>query len=181
VGVFGGDSIGGEPAQRLGEAIDRVVGPRRRAVAAAIRHFELIGLVDLLGQLHGETERPAVAQGAAAALVDGEFRIDQVAMVRQQPAHAVVRRIRQLLVGGQRQDDVAVGPERLLDVADQVGDEDRRHRLVVDDAAVDELERVGVPVLAPRFHHVEMGKQEERPARAGAAQPRHQVALAGTG
>ena len=46
---------------------------------------------------------------------------------------------------------------------------------------LDELERVGVPVLAPRFHHVEMGEQKQRPPRAGAAQPRHQVALAGTG
>ena len=130
-------------------------------------------------------ERLAVAQRAAAAFVDGELGVDQVAMVIEQPVRAVVRRIGQLLVGGERQDDVAVGLEAFLGILDQVGDEDRRHRLVVDRAAAAEiavdllqLERIEIPVLALGLDHVDMGDQQERLARAGAAQPRDQVALA---
>ncbi len=101
-------------------------------------------------------------------------------MVRQQPAHAVMRRIRQLLVGGEREDDVAVGLEALLHVGEHVGDEDRRHGLVVDHAAAAEiavdlvqLERIGVPVRALGFHDVEMREEEQRLAarRCRAAAP----------
>ena len=76
---------------------------------AAIGDLELIGLVDLLGELNREAEGSPVAQRPAAALVERELGVDQVAVVLQQPAHAVVRRIRKLLVGREREDDVALG------------------------------------------------------------------------
>ncbi len=171
--------------QGVGQAVDRIVPARRGAVAAAVGDLELIGLIDLLRDLHAEAERAAVAQRAATALVDRELGVDQVAVVLQEPMHAVVRRIRQLLIGRERQDDVAVRLEAFVDVADHVGHEDRRHRLVVDGAAAAEiavdllqLERVEIPVLALGLDHVEMRKQQQRAARAGAVQPRHQVAFA---
>ena len=50
---------------------------------------------------------------AAAIVVEHVLRVDQVAMVLQQPIHAV--RIAAFLVGGQRHDEVAIGtkPSRL--------------------------------------------------------------------
>ena len=41
-----------------------------------------------------------------------------------------------------------------------------------------QLEGIEVPVLAFGLHDIEMGEKEKRPAGAGAAQPRHQVAFA---
>jgi hypothetical protein len=41
-----------------------------------------------------------------------------------------------------------------------------------------ELERVGGPVFAARFHHVEMADDQDRLVRAAAVQARHQVPLA---
>ena len=155
---------------------------------AAIGDLELVGLIDLLGELDREAEGLAVAQCAPAALVDGELGVDQLAVVLQQPAHAIVRRIRKLFVGREREDDVALGLVARSDIADHVGDEDRRHRLVVDGPASAEiaigllqLEGIEVPVLTLCLHDIEMGEKQKRPAHAGAAQSRHQVPLARTG
>ena len=41
-----------------------------------------------------------------------------------------------------------------------------------------QLEGIEVPVLALGLDDIEMGEQQKRPAGAGAAQPRHQVAFA---
>ena len=104
-----------EALQGVGEAIDRVVAARRGAVPAAIGDLELVGLIDLLGELDREAERAGrCAMRAAAALVDGELGVDQLAVVLQQPAHAIVRRIRKLFVGREREDDVALGLVALL-------------------------------------------------------------------
>jgi hypothetical protein len=152
-------------------------------VAAAVRHLEHVGLIDLLGVLNGHAKRLSVAQRTLPAFVDGEFGVDEVSMVIEQIVCAVVRGIRKLFIRRERQNDVTIGLEALLGIFDEVGDEDRRHRLVVDrttgaEKSVDllQLERIERPVLAPRFDHV--GDQEDRLARPGAAQPRHHVALA---
>src|SRR2546430_10642869 len=134
--------------------------------------------------LYAHAEGLAIAQGAAAALVDRKFRVDQVAVLLDQDARADVRRIDQLLVGREREDDVAVRLEALLDVFDKVGDEDRHHRLVVDGAAAAEealhflpLERVAIPVLALGLDHVEVAEQEDRLHHSGAATARLPVYL----
>ena len=90
-------------------------------------------------------------------------------MVLDQPTHAVTAAT--LFIGGQRDDDVAVGLKVLLLELNQVGDENRRHRLVVGGAArievavtFDELERieVGRPIGLERLDDVEVREEEER-------------------
>ena len=90
-----------------------------------------------------------------------------------------------LLVRLQRHDDVAVGPITLLFISDEVRDERRRREFVVGGAAavvvavfLGQFERVERPVGRKRLDHVEMSKQQDRLAGAGAAQSRHQIALA---
>ena len=107
-------------------------------------------------------------------------------MLLEQEGHAVA--VASLFVGGQGEDEVAVGLVALLAVADEVGHELRGHGLVVGRPAPVEVaallaEHEGIegPVLAQRLHHVEMGEQQEGPAGPGAAQAGHQVALAGAG
>ena len=157
-------------------------------MTAGVFHFQPVGLIDLFGKLHAQPERLAVAERAAAAFVDGQLGLDQVAMLLGQHARAVMRRIRQLLIGGEREDDVALRPKTFLRVFDQIGDKARRHRLVVDDATAAELavgflqlERVETPVLALGLDHVDMRHQEDRLAGAGAAQARDKISLARRG
>ncbi len=109
-------------------------------------------------------------------------------MMLEQPTRAIMGRVRQFLVGGERQDDVAIGPEPLGDVTDEVGDENRRHGLVVDRAAAAEItvdllqpEGIEIPVFGLRLYDVDMGNQQQRAQRAGSAQARDQVALARSG
>jgi hypothetical protein len=136
-----------------------------------------------------ERTRVGAARGqrAAAALVHRVRRVDQRAVLRQQELDAV--RVAPLLVGRQREDQVAVGRPPLALVAQQVGDEHRRHRLVVGGAAAQEVavllvqhERVARPVGAVGRHHVEVRQQQDRlrrgASRAAAAAVAHdQVAL----
>jgi hypothetical protein len=122
---------------------------------------------------------------AAAALVDAKLGVNQPAVLLQQKLRAV--EVAALLVGRQRDDEVALGPEVLLPVADEVGDEDGGHRLVVAGAAavevafaLGELEGVETlrPVLPAGLDHVDVGEQKERLARARAAQARDEIPLA---
>ena len=78
-----------------------------------------------------------------------------VTVVFQQPLDAQRILVENLLVGLQRHDDVAVGLIAFLPVADEIGDEGRRHVFVIAAAAgieiavlLDQLERIGRPVLA---------------------------------
>ena len=171
-----------------GELVDRVVVARDGRVAAAIfrRHGEVRR--HFLRGADRVDERLAVAQRAAAAFVERVRRVDQLAVVRDQPSHAV--RPAALFVGGQREDDVAVGNVVFLLEAQQRGDEDRRHRLVVTRAAAvvvavalreDEWIEVGRPVLLERRHDVEVREEQERfaTARARAVVSDDDVALIG--
>jgi hypothetical protein len=108
------------------------------------------------------------------ALVDRVRGVDERAVLREQELDAV--RVAPLLVGGEREDQVALGRPPLALVAQQVGDEDRRHRLVVRRAAAEEVaallvqrERVARPVGAVGGHHVEVREQQDRLARRAAA------------
>ena len=106
-------------------------------------------------------------------------------MMLDQPLHADLVAVENFLVGLQHDDDVAIGREPLLLVANQVGDERGRHKFVVAcPAAIEvaiafqQLERLDRPVLAFGLDHVEMREQQNRSARAGPPQPRDEVALA---
>src|SRR5260370_36235863 len=71
---------------------------------------------------------------APAAFVESEFGINKVAVILQEPVHAVVRPAA-LFIRGESHDDVAVGLEALILVLDQGGDPDGRLSLVVASAA----------------------------------------------
>src|SRR5262249_6395123 len=124
-----------------------------------------------------------VADRAASTFVQTELGFDQRSMVFQQPFDSVV--IAALFIGCQRDDDVAVGFESLLFEADQIGDEDRGHRLVVGGSPsvvitilFEELEWIERPVVALRLDNVYVREQQDWLARAGPAQTRDQIALA---
>ena len=87
-------------------------------------------------------------------------------MIFQQPIHAV--RLAALFIGGERQDDIPVGDESLLFHANEARDGNRIAVLhVLCSAAIvvavllDELEGIGAPVLAPRFHHIQVPDDED--------------------
>jgi hypothetical protein len=84
---------------------------------------------DLLRRLHRVEQVLALAQRPAAPFVDDHGGINQLAVVLRQPIHAVERPA--LLIGGEGDDDVAVRDVAFLLHPEDVGHEDRRHRLVV--------------------------------------------------
>src|SRR6185436_4460329 len=75
----------------------------------------------------------AVLQAPAAAFIERKGGIDEVFVLGQKPRHAIVRA--GLLVRGEGDDDVAARNPSFLLVADQVGDPDGGHGLVVAGAA----------------------------------------------
>ena len=173
-----------EPIQRRGQPIDRVVADGHGAVAALVRDLQIEVAIELLGGLHGVEQLLAGALAPAAAFVQAELRLDQRAMIVDQPRDAVV--VAAFFIRGERDDDVALGLQAFLSIADQVGDEDRGHRLVVGGAAavvvavaLDELERIeiGRPVFLVRLDDVEMREQQQRLLRAVTTQPRDEIAL----
>src|SRR5947209_190560 len=175
----------GETFETRGQRVDGVVLDGQGAVPALVLHLQREVARHLLGGLHAVEEGTPATLAPAAALVDAELGVQEVAVVRDEPGRAV--EVAALLVRRQRDDDVAVWAEALLLVAYEVGDEDRGHRLVVNRAApvevavaLRELERieVGRPVLPLRLDHVEVRQQEDGPTRARAAQPRDDVAFA---
>ncbi len=154
-------------------------------MAAFVGDGQPVGVGHLLAGLDAVADRFAALEPDAAALVKGEFGVDQVAMVLQQPPNPHGICIEDFLVGLQCQDDVALRPVALLLVADEIRHEARRHVFVVPGAAAVEVavllsepEGVDRPVFTSRFDDVEMGKQQDRLAGASAAQPRHQIAFA---
>ena len=172
-----------QPGEARRQVVDGVVLHGQGAVAAGVLRLEREILVDLLAGLHAVVDVLAVLDRPPAALVQPVLGVDQLTVVGDEPLHAV--EVASLLVGGQGDDDVAVGLEALLLEADQVGDPYRGHRLVVGGATavvvavlLEERERVDRPVLLACLDHVEVGEQQQRPARARAPQPRDEIALA---
>ena len=103
-------------------------------------------------------------------------------MVLQQPVDAV--RLTAFLVGGKRQDEVAIGLVALLLQANKGGDQDGVAFLHVLGATAvevailfDKLKGIGGPVRTQRLDHVEVTDKENRLGPARAMKARHQVAL----
>ena len=155
---------------------ERVVGDRRhRGVAAAPAHVDPERRAHLLAD--GAEIEDVAAEDAplAAALVEGVVRAHELGMLADEPREAVV--LVHLLVGRQREDEVAGGPEAL---APERGERDRARRdlaLHVErapppDLAVDEVARprIARPLLGVGAHRVGVGEQRERrPVAARAA------------
>ena len=145
---------------------------------------QLVAHRDFFAGLDRVADWFAVLQPDTAALIQGEFGIDQVAVVFQQPLDSQRILVEDFFIGLQRHDDVAVGLVALLSVADEIGDEGRRHVFVIAAATgikiavlLDQLERIGRPVLAAGGNHVDMSDQQDRFARAGAPEARDEIAL----
>ena len=152
-------------------------------MAALVPHLEAVRCDILLAHLQIVRRRLAVLQVAPAAFVERKLGVDQIAVVLHQPGRAVVGPAA-FFVGGQRDDEIAIGPEAFTLVADQVRDPDGGLRLVVDGpAAIEEavlfgqLERIHGPVGRLGLHYVEMSQQQQRLALAGAVIAYHHVHL----
>ena len=74
----------------IGELVNRIIRPRHGAVAPGIAGFEPERGEGFLPDLHGLFDDLALAVGrTAAAFVDGELGLDQVALVGGQPLDPV--------------------------------------------------------------------------------------------
>ena len=154
-------------------------------MTAAVLHFQTPAHRHFFHRLDAVADGLAVLDPDAAAFVQREFGIDERTLVLDQPTDAVAVAIEDLFVGVERHDDVAIGSEAFLLVADEIGDQSRRHVFVVGGAtpvvvAVDlgESKRIGRPIVGIGGHDVDMREQQDRSLRTGAAQPRHEIALA---
>ena len=137
--------------------------------------------IKLFGGVHFHHQRLAmIRQHAAAIVVEHELGVDQFAMILDQPVHAI--RCAAFLVRRQRENNVAAGHVSFFLHADQRGRHDRVAILhvagappVVISVLLDELKGIGRPVLAARFHHVEMADQQHRLVLARPMQAHHHV------
>ena len=104
---FERECVGLQASKRVGDVIDGVVGCGLRAVAPGTGGGKLIVAVELLGSLHVKRDRLAMIRVHAPGIgVEHERRVDQVAVVLEQPIDTI--RLATFLVGGERQDEVAI-------------------------------------------------------------------------
>ena len=111
-----------------------------------------------------------------------ERRVNQVAVLLEQPRHAV--RVAGLLVGGKRGDDVVLRHDAFLLQTDEVGEHRGGLPLHVNGAApvepalpLGELKWIERPVLAPGFDHVKMSDEQDSSAHTSTAQTHDDVRL----
>ncbi len=126
--------------ERSGEVINRVVRNRQGAVAALIANYEAEIENVFFADLKIVRYFLAVRRLAPSTFVERELSVDQIAMILKQPVDAVVGTTA-FLVGGERDDDVAIRLEAFTLVANEVGDPDRCLRFVVASAATIEDNR----------------------------------------
>ena len=177
--------VPGDVDEGLGQLVDGVVGARLGAVAALVGDGELVVAIHLLGGAEPEHGRHALLAAYRVAVgIDHELRIDQVAVVLDEPVRAVAAAA--LLVGGEREDDVAVGLVALLLHAQQRCHHDGIVALHVRGATavevavlLGELEGIEVPVLAVRLDDIDVPDQQHRLVLACAVQAHDQVLLLG--
>src|SRR5216683_4512946 len=176
-----------EAGERVGDVVDGVVFDGEGAVAAGVLCGELEVAVELFSGFDDHDDGLAVLGVDAAGVgVDGYFGSDELGAVLEEPVDAVG--LAALLVGGEGEDEVAVGDEALTLEADEVGDEDGVAVFHVLGAAavevavlLDELEGVGGPLGLWCFDYVEVADDEdglERGAGCGMVAG-YQILLAG--
>src|SRR5271165_1453188 len=104
------EGVGLQTGERIGNVINGIVGPRLRTVAAGIRGRELIVAVELFARPYIEGNSLAIFRVDSSRVgIENERRVDEVAVVLQQPVDAI--RFPSLLVGGKSQNEVAIGLE----------------------------------------------------------------------
>ena len=171
----------------VGEFVDGVIRPGQGAVAAGIGGGELVVGVELLAGVDGKDGGLALVELHAAAVgVEHIFGIDEVAMVLDQPVDAI--RFAAFLIGGEREDDVAIGLKAFAVQAEEGLDQDGVGLLHVLGAAAVvvavfgyELEGVGGPVAAACFDDIEMADEQDGLFAAGAVIADDQILLAVVG
>src|SRR4029077_14253839 len=111
--------------------------------------------------------------------------MNEIAMILEEPIHTVIR-APAFFVGGEGDDDVAVGLEAFALVLDEIGDPSSGLCFVVPGAAaikeaiaLAQLERVHTPVFAFGFDDIGVGKEEDGFAGAGAAITNDEIRLLG--
>ena len=150
---------------------------------AGIFNFHVVVLVEFFARLNSHRELFTFIHFEIAGVgIDNEIRVDQFTMIVQQPVHAV--EIAAFFIGGQRENQVAIGTVAFFFHADERGDEKRVAFFDVLGAAavevavlLDELEWVHAPVFAVRFDDIEMADEEDWLAHAGAMNSRDEIAL----
>ena len=182
-----GKSIGADLRQPRRQPVDGIVRHGPRGMAARIGHFQLVVLGKFLRRLDGHHQGLAVGvQPPAAAFVQREFRIDQVALMGGKPARAIEGG-GGFLAAGQRHLDGAAVLEAFLLQPHHGVHPGRDLGLHVGGAAaveiailLDEGEGIAGPVGALGFHHIDMAQQQNGLGLGIAArQHRHQPAFLG--
>ncbi len=170
--------------ERTRQDVDRVIGTRARAVAAGIRRFQAEGGEHLLAGIQRKRARLAARQLHSTTIgVERILRVDERALIREQPLHAFGRV--GFLIGGEHRDDVAVGHPSLPLPTNQIGDEHGDAGLVVLRAAAEEVavfsaqhEGIVGPVRALGFHDVQMcGKEDRLPSRRRAPETNDEILI----
>ena len=164
-----------EAVQSGGEMVNGVVGHGHGTVAAFVVNFEAeIGDV-FFADLNVVRDALAGSHLAPAAFVETEVGVNQIAVIFDEPIDAVVRAAA-FFIGGDGDNDVAVGLEAFAFVADEIRHPDGGLGFVVGCAAAVEVavafgkdERIEAPVFPFGFDDVAMGEQKEsvcgRPCR----------------
>ena len=142
---------------------------RDRAVASLVPDVELEADRHFFAGLDAVADRLALVQTDAAPFIQGELRIDQIAVILQEPPDPHHVAVEDLFVGFKNDNDVAVGLEAFLPEPDQIGDKSRRHEFIVTGAAavevpilLRELKGVVRPVLTAGRNDVDMSQQQDR-------------------
>src|SRR5713226_8996575 len=167
--------------------IDGVVRAGDRTVATSVQRFKLKIHIDLFAGLNsGEQTLVFILLKFAAVQVDAVFRVYPVAMFPEQPVHAVEGAA--LLVGGQRENEVAIRQISFFFQADEIGDQDGVAFLHIFRAAavevavfLDEFEGIGGPVRPERFDDVQVPDKQDGLAFSGSAKTRDEILLAPIG
>ncbi len=100
--------------------VNGVVGPGQRAVAASIGGGELIIAVKFLARFYVKGKRLAMFEVNASGVgIENKGCFDQVAVILQQPIDTIG--FASLFVSGERQNEVAIGPEAFFLQANECG------------------------------------------------------------
>src|SRR5712691_7346421 len=148
---------------------------------ARVQRFEPVVHINFFGGLNPREEALAFVSFEFTAIqIDAVFRVDPVAMLLKQPIHAVG--CAPFFVGGKRDDQMLVRKKTFLFEPDEIGDEDGIAFFhVIGSAAVeitillDELERIGGPVLTMRLDHIEVADEQDGLAISHTAETRDEI------
>src|ERR1700722_1486452 len=184
---FEGKLVMLEAGERVGQLVDGVFRCGQRAVAAGIDDLEIEILIELFAGLDADQLALAVFEFEITGVgIDDVFGVNEIAMIFDQPGHAVG--LAALFIGGEREDEVAIGPEIFFFQANEAGDEERVAVFDVSSAAAvkvavffGEDEGVHRPIFAASFDHIGMANEQQGSVRAGAMNAGDEVAFAVVG